>query len=103
VTVLVIVLRVLWSLLAVGIVVAVLLHAAKGDGIAAIGGSAQLFSSQKSAESNLDKVTWAAVAGFLAITLVLSAGWLEQPGANTPATAIPQTAPTVPAPEPTKK
>lgn len=79
-------LRILWTLSAVVIIVTVLLHAAKGDGLAAIGGTAQMGNSKKTAESTLDKVTWSAVASFLAITTVLSAGWL---GRTTPVTTAP--------------
>jgi preprotein translocase subunit SecG len=92
--VLLVLLRILWSLSAVVIIVTVLLHAAKGDGLAAIGGTAQMGNSKKTAESTLDKVTWSAVAGFLVMTTVLSAGWLGRvatPAATTP--ALPTTAP----------
>ncbi|MBC7882742.1 MAG: preprotein translocase subunit SecG [Anaerolineae bacterium] len=85
--VILVLLRILWTLSAVVIIVTVLLHAAKGDGLAAIGGSAQMGNSKKTAESTLDKVTWSAVASFLAITTVLSAGWLGR--VATPATTAP--------------
>ncbi len=39
------------------IIILVLLHSPKGDGIAGIGGAAQLFTSQKSAEKGLNKLT----------------------------------------------
>ena len=39
------------------IIVLVLMHSPKGDGIAGIGGASQLFSSQKSAEKGLNKLT----------------------------------------------
>lgn len=71
-TVLVIVLRILWSLAAVGIVVSVLLHPAKGDGIAAIGGGAQMSNNKRTAESGLDRVTWVAVLVFLVASTLLS-------------------------------
>ncbi|AGY57011.1 preprotein translocase subunit SecG [Gloeobacter kilaueensis] len=109
-TVLVIILRIVWSLLAVGIIVTVLLHAAKGDGIAAIGGSAQMFASQKTAESNLDRVTWAITAGFVALTVVLSAGWLDRStatrvpaGGPTQSAPLAPTVPGAPPPQPPKK
>lgn len=68
----------IWALSAVGLIVLVLLHSPKGDGIGAIGGQAQLFSSTKSAESTLNRVTWALTAIFLGLTVVLSAGWLPK-------------------------
>ena len=39
------------------LVVLILLHSPKGDGIAGMGGASQIFSSQKSAEKGLNKVT----------------------------------------------
>jgi preprotein translocase subunit SecG len=54
----------------------VLLHSPKGDGIGGIGGQAQLFASTKSAESNLNRITWGLFLVFITLTIVLSAGWL---------------------------
>ncbi|MGH7998561.1 MAG: preprotein translocase subunit SecG [Brasilonema sp.] len=68
----------IWALSAVGLIILVLLHSPKGDGIGAIGGQAQLFSSTKSAENTLNRVTWALTAIFLGLTVVLSAGWLPK-------------------------
>jgi preprotein translocase subunit SecG len=68
----------IWTFAAVGLIVLVLLHSPKGDGIGAIGGQAQLFSSTKSAENTLNRVTWALTAIFLGLTVVLSAGWLPK-------------------------
>jgi preprotein translocase subunit SecG len=67
-----------WTFSAVALIILVLLHSPKGDGIGAIGGQAQLFSSTKSAESTLNGVTWALTAIFLGLTVVLSAGWLPK-------------------------
>jgi preprotein translocase subunit SecG len=55
-----------------------LLHSPKGDGIGAIGGQAQLFSSTKSAENTLNRVTWALAVIFLGLTVVLSSNWLPK-------------------------
>ncbi|BAY19704.1 hypothetical protein NIES2109_44820 [Nostoc sp. HK-01] len=70
--------QIVWSLAAVGLIVLVLLHSPKGDGIGAIGGQAQLFSSTKSAENTLNRITWALTVIFLGLTVVLSAGWLPK-------------------------
>jgi preprotein translocase subunit SecG len=72
------VLEAIWAFSAVGLIVLVLLHSPKGDGIGAIGGQAQLFSSTKSAETTLNRVTWALTVIFLGLTVVLSAGWLNR-------------------------
>lgn len=65
-----------WVFSAVGLTILVLLHSPKGDGVGAIGGQAQLFSSTKSAETTLNRVTWALTVIFLSLTVVLSANWL---------------------------
>lgn len=70
------VVQVIWALSALGLIVLVLLHSPKGDGIGAIGGQAQLFSSTKSAETTLNRVTWGLTVVFMGLTVVLSANWL---------------------------
>ncbi len=45
------------ALLSVGLIVAVLLHSAKGEGLAGIGGQAHVFGSQKGVEAGLNKIT----------------------------------------------
>ncbi|ABD03041.1 preprotein translocase subunit SecG [Synechococcus sp. R55.6] len=67
----------LWSASAILLVILVLLHSPKGDGLAGIGGQAQLFSSSKSAEQNLNRITWTVATLFLSISVVLGAGWLS--------------------------
>ena len=42
---------------AVLLIILVLIHSPKGDGLGAMGGMANIFSSQKSAESGLNKLT----------------------------------------------
>ena len=68
----------IWVFSAVALIILVLLHSPKGDGIAAIGGQAQLFSSTKSAENTLNRVTWTLTVVFLSLTVILSAGWLSK-------------------------
>ncbi len=68
----------IWAFSAVGLIILVLLHSPKGDGVGAIGGQAQLFSSTKSAETTLNRVTWTLTVIFLGFTVVLSAGWLPK-------------------------
>lgn len=70
------ILEAIWAFSAVGLIILVLLHSPKGDGIGAIGGQAQLFSSTKSAETTLNRVTWSLTAIFIGLTVVLSAKWL---------------------------
>jgi preprotein translocase subunit SecG len=73
--------EIVWAIAAAGLVVLVLLHSPKGDGLGGLGGQAQLFTSTKSAEVTLNRVTWTLVAVFLGLTVVLSAGWLTPPQA----------------------
>lgn len=70
------VIEAIWSFSALGLIVLVLLHSPKGDGVGAIGGQAQLFSSTKSAETTLNRVTWTLTVIFLGLTVVLSANLL---------------------------
>lgn len=56
------------------LIILVLLHSPKGDGIAAIGGASQMFSSQKSAEKGLNKLTYIVAAIFLICTFLLGFG-----------------------------
>ena len=71
------VLQAVWSLSAVGIIILVLLHSPKGDGIGGIGGQAQFFTSAKSAETTLNRITWMLAIIFMGITVILSAGWIK--------------------------
>ena len=66
------ILQIIWTLSAVGLIILVLLHSPKGDGVGAIGGQAQLFSSTKSAEDTLNRVTWVLTVMFMGLTVVLS-------------------------------
>ncbi|HEY9891604.1 MAG TPA: preprotein translocase subunit SecG [Candidatus Sericytochromatia bacterium] len=72
------VLQIIWGISALGVVILVMLHSPKGDGIGGIGGQAQLFTSTKSAETALNRVTWAFSVVFIGLTVVLSAGWLPK-------------------------
>jgi preprotein translocase subunit SecG len=70
-------LSVLWMLSGLLMIVSVLLHSPKGDGLgglAASGGS--MFTSARSAEATLNRISWSLLAVFLSLAVVLSAGWL---------------------------
>ncbi|MCP9839343.1 preprotein translocase subunit SecG [Synechococcus sp. J7-Johnson] len=69
-----------WVWFAVGVllIVSVLLHSPKGDGmggLASSGGS--MFSSARSAEDTLNRISWTLLGLFLGLAIVLSAGWLR--------------------------
>ena len=69
--------QIVWAASAFLSIVLILLHSPKGDGLGGIGGQSQLFTSTKSAENTLNRITWALSIIFMALTVVLSAGWLE--------------------------
>ena len=52
-------------------IILVLLHSPKGDGMASIGAASQLFSSQKSTEKGLNKVTYLFVGIFILSSFML--------------------------------
>ena len=56
------------------LIILILLHAPKGDGIAGIGGASHIFSSQKSAEKGLNKFTAIVAAVFIVCTFLLGYG-----------------------------
>lgn len=67
----------IWVGSAVLLIITVLLHSPKGDGmggLAASGGS--MFTSARSAEQTLNRITWTLLLVFLSLAVVLSAGWL---------------------------
>ncbi|MCP9849119.1 preprotein translocase subunit SecG [Cyanobium sp. Morenito 9A2] len=68
----------IWSASGVLLIISVLLHSPKGDGmggLASSGGS--MFSSARSAETTLNRITWSLLAIFLGLAVALSAGWLR--------------------------
>ena len=72
--------QIIWTISGVLLVVLILLHSPKGDGLGGIGGQAQLFTSAKSAEKTLNQVTWGLSITFICLTIILSAGWLTPQG-----------------------
>jgi preprotein translocase subunit SecG len=67
----------LWFGCGVLLIISVLLHSPKGDGmggLASSGGS--MFTSARSAEQTLNRITWTLLVLFLGLAVVLSAGWL---------------------------
>lgn len=72
--------QVIWAISAVGLTILVLLHSPKGDGLGALGGQAQLFTSTKSAETTLNRLTWTLTVLFMGLTVILSGGWLNPNG-----------------------
>ncbi len=65
------VLFVIEALSAVGLIVTILMHSVKGEGLAGIGGQARLFSSQKGMETGLNRMTSVLAGIFLVTALVI--------------------------------
>ncbi|PSO48584.1 MAG: preprotein translocase subunit SecG [Cyanobacteria bacterium SW_9_44_58] len=61
---------------AILLIVLVLLHSPKSDGLGGLSGQSELFSSTKTAEKNLNRITWALGLVFISSTIILSAGWV---------------------------
>ena len=59
------------------LIVLILMHSPKGDGIAGIGNAAQVFTSQKSAEKGLNKLTAIVAAVFIVCVFLLGFGSIK--------------------------
>jgi len=69
--------NILWSIStasALLLIVLILLHSPKGDGIAGIGGASHVFASQKSAEKGLNKLTAIVCLIFIACVFLIGFG-----------------------------
>ena len=69
-----------WTWIGSGLllIVLVLLHSPKGDGMGGLAASgSSMFSSASSAEATLNRFTWTCLTIFLSLAVILSAGWLN--------------------------
>ena len=67
----------IWALSGILLILLVLLHSPKGDGMGGIAASgSSMFTSASSAEASLNKATWTILTVFLLLAVVLSAGWI---------------------------
>lgn len=70
-------LKLVWIIMIVSAIlmtVLILMHSPKGDGIAGIGNAAQMFTSQKSAEKGLNKLTGIVALVFVVAVFLLGFG-----------------------------
>ena len=68
----------LWAASGVLLILLVLLHSPKGDGMGGLAASgSSMFTSASSAEATLSRTTWSVLAIFLSLAVILSAGWLN--------------------------
>ena len=73
-------LTIFWTILVLSallLIVLILMHSPKGDGIAGIGNAAQVFSSQKSAEKGFNKLTGIVAAVFIVCVFLLGFGIIK--------------------------
>ena len=67
----------IWAFSGLLLILLVLLHSPKGDGMGGIAASgSSMFTSASSAESSLNKATWTVLIIFLSLAIFLSAGWI---------------------------
>ena len=67
----------IWAISGLLLILLVLLHSPKGDGMGGIAASgSSMFTSASSAEASLNKATWTTLIIFLSLAVVLSAGWI---------------------------
>ncbi len=57
----------------ISLIILVLLHSPKGEGLGGIGGSANLFTGPSQAEAGLDRMTWAVAGTFIFLSALV--GW----------------------------
>lgn len=58
--------------LSIALIAAVLLHSAKGEGLAGIGGQAHMFGSQKGVEAGLNRITTVIAVSWILVALGLA-------------------------------
>mgnify|MGYP001243859695 FL=1 len=67
----------IWAFSGLLLILLVLLHSPKGDGMGGIAASgSSMFTSASSAEASLNKATWTVLIIFLSLAVILSAGWI---------------------------
>lgn len=54
------------------LIVAVLMHTSKGEGLGGIGASAKLFGTPKGMEEGLDRITWGLAITFMTVSVLLA-------------------------------
>ena len=68
----------IWVISGVFLILLVLLHSPKGDGMGGIAASgSSMFNSASSAEASLNRITWTFLIIFLFLAIILSAGWIS--------------------------
>ncbi len=58
--------------MAFGLIITILMHAPKGEGMGAIGGNARVFQTPKGLEAGLDRLTFILATGFVVLSLIIA-------------------------------
>ena len=67
----------IWMMSGILLVISILLHSPKGDGLGGlVSGGSGMFTSARSAEATLNRISWTLMALFLVLAVILSAGWV---------------------------
>ncbi len=67
----------LWMTSGILLIISILLHSPKGDGLGGlVSGGSGMFTSARSAEATLNRISWTLMALFLVLAVILSAGWV---------------------------
>lgn len=67
----------LWMLSGVLLIISILLHSPKGDGLGGlVSGGSGMFTSARSAEVTLNRISWTLMALFLSLAVILSKSWV---------------------------
>ena len=67
-----------WSASGIILIISVLLHSPKGDGMGGLASSgSSMFTSARSADATLNRGSWTLFAIFLGLAVILSGGWLS--------------------------
>lgn len=67
----------LWMVSGILLIISILLHSPKGDGLGGlVSGGSGMFTSARSAEATLNRISWTLMALFLVLAVILSAGWV---------------------------
>ena len=68
----------IWVFSGILLIILVLLHSPKGDGMRGIAASGStMFNSASNAEASLNKITCTFLVIFLSLAIILSAGWIS--------------------------
>ncbi len=65
------------AILGVLMIILILLHAPKGDGMAGLGAAATVFSGKRGAEAGLDRLTWTIFGLFMLVCLILGFAFVK--------------------------